>query len=131
MEHIEDAVVDYKYKCPTCQYYTDTKVSWHIHIMSERHCRNGQKKPTKCDQCHHVASNSWNLKIHKQLVHLTEEEKEKQKYYCKPCGVVFLCESYQKKHNASKGHLNKLREIAKDGQPEIIVLCILLISQKN
>ncbi len=82
---IDNIIIDYKYSCDTCNYKTNIKTSWNTHIMSDKHNRNGQKKSTKCDLCTYESTSHWNIKIHKKLMHLTKEEKEKQKYYCKTC----------------------------------------------
>ncbi len=97
--------IDYIYNCPTCDYHTNVKVNWTVHIMTEKHKRNGKPKAIKCDKCEYEGNNHWNLKLHILSQHSTIEEKQQSKYYCASCDQVFLCEAYMNKHNQSSKHI--------------------------
>ena len=94
--------------CKLCNYETNHNQNWFVHIRSEKHLRNGNKKSTKCDLCNYESISHWNINIHKKTTHLPKEEKEKLKYYCKVCDFVLLCPSYFNKHINGKHHLNKV-----------------------
>ena len=98
---------EYKFNCDTCNYNTNIKTSWYLHVMSEKHNRNGEKKSTKCNLCEYKTVSHWNVKLHILSQHSTKEERQKQKYYCTICDTVFFCSSYMEKHINGKKH-NKL-----------------------
>jgi hypothetical protein len=95
--------------CKLCNYKTNKNTQWLKHIETEKHKRNGEKKPTKCDECEYVTNTHWNVKAHKLQVHATPEERAKQKYYCNLCDLVFFCSAYKTKHDTGRNHLVKVR----------------------
>ena len=108
-----------EYFCFLCDYKTSRCSDWCKHINSQKHQRDGQKKPTKCDLCNYETSTFWNLSNHKISCHSTLEERKSQKYYCDICDVVFFCNAYMKKHYEGKYHKNK--ELANKYEQELIV----------
>lgn len=58
-----------------------------------------------CTICNIKLSNPWNLRNHNILVHSSQEEREKSKYYCKICDTIFLSEQLYNDHNIRKKHL--------------------------
>lgn len=96
---------NFKYTCQCCSYNTNIRTSWHLHIMSDKHNRNGEKKSTKCELCEYESVSHWNVKLHMLSKHSTKEEREKHKYYCNICDTAFVCNIYMDKHMAGKKHL--------------------------
>ncbi len=94
--------------CKLCNYQTDITGNWVKHLATEKHMRNGNKKSTKCDLCDYESISHWNIKIHKKTAHMSQEDREKSKYYCKICDVVSLCPAYYNKHINGKHHKNKI-----------------------
>ena len=94
-KELNDQVVNvqpnYIYNCELCDYHTNVKMNWALHELTEKHKRNGQKKPISCDKCNYVGLNHWNLKLHILTQHSTIEERKKAKYYCETCDQVFFC----------------------------------------
>ena len=74
--------IDYKYNCIECNYHTNVKVNWNIHLMTDKHNRNGKKKSISCNKCNYTGSNHWNLKLHLLSQHSTIEERKNSKFYC-------------------------------------------------
>lgn len=107
MEPLNEPEPEYKYHCNTCNYSTDVKVNWTIHLITEKHKRNGNKKPISCDICDYIGLNCWNLKLHKLSKHSTIEERKNSKFYCHTCDQVFFCKLYMEKHNNGIKHLTK------------------------
>ena len=97
-----------KLYCKLCEYQTNITANWIKHLSTEKHLRNGNKKPTKCDLCDYESISHWNIKIHKKTIHSLQEDKEKNKYYCNICDVVLLCSVYYNKHINGKHHKNKI-----------------------
>jgi hypothetical protein len=97
-----------EYYCYLCNYKTIRCSDWCKHINSQKHKRDGQKKPTKCELCNYETTTFWNLNNHKISCHSTLEERKLQKYYCEICDVVFFCNAYMIKHNEGKYHKNKV-----------------------
>ena len=95
-----------KFNCPLCNYGTNKPSDWIKHINSEKHERNGKKKPILCDICNHESLTHWNYKMHKITNHSTKEERMEQKYYCIECDQVFFCSQYKKTHDNSTKHKN-------------------------
>lgn len=60
------------------------------HYKSKLHERNGKAKTTKCDEYDYSLITHWLIKKHKIAHHSIVEERQKQKYYCSICDVVFL-----------------------------------------
>jgi hypothetical protein len=108
MEQTDNIIINYKYTCDICNYKTAIKTSWHCHILSDKHNRNGQKKPISCEKCDYIGLNHWNLKLHILSQHSTIEERKNSKYYCKTCDQVFFCKLYIDNHNKSNKHKNNL-----------------------
>ena len=98
---------NFKYTCQCCNYNTNIRTSWHLHIMSDKHNRNGEKKSTKCELCDYESVSHWNVKLHILSKHSTKEERSKHKYYCDTCDTAFFCSLYMERHNNGKKH-NKL-----------------------
>ena len=61
--------------CKLCNYGTDVTSNWLAHVESQKHKRNGEKKPTKCDVCGYESTTHWNIQIHKFAMHSTKEER--------------------------------------------------------
>ena len=111
-EELNDKEVDkkikFKYYCDICDTGARNNTEWLKHTQSKKHLRGGLK-PKTCSYCNTEFSNHWNLKQHYIIIHATQEEREKCKYYCKLCNVVFLSELYFNKHNISKKHINTVK----------------------
>jgi hypothetical protein len=101
---------NYKYNCPICSYNTNVKVNWNVHLMTEKHKRNGNKKQISCDKCNYISLNHWNLKLHKLSQHSTVEERKNNKFYCEICDKVFFCQLYFDNHNKGIKHRNKMNK---------------------
>jgi hypothetical protein len=98
----------FKYFCELCNIGARNNTEWLKHTQSKKHNRGGLK-PKICNICNNEYFNHWNLKQHYILIHASLEEKEKCKYYCKICNIVFLSELYYNKHNIGKNHMNNVR----------------------
>ena len=102
------------YNCESCDYHTDIKMNWTIHLITDKHKRNGQKKPIKCEKCEkcdYIGKNHWNLKLHILSQHSTIEEKKKLKYYCTYCDQVFFRKIYMERHNEGSKHKKNIIDI--------------------
>ena len=98
----------YKYHCDLCNYGAKTNSDWLKHTKSQKHARGGLKIKI-CPTCNHECFNHWNLKQHYIMNHSTREDREKQKYYCGTCDVVFFSKLYFDTHNNSKKHSNVIQ----------------------
>ena len=96
-----------EFYCHLCDYRTSICTNWLKHVKTQKHLRNGKPKSSKCSLCDYETSSHWNLKLHILSQHSTIEEREKQKYYCEICDLVFFCSSYMNKHISGKIHKNK------------------------
>ena len=65
--------------------------------------------PKVCNICNSSFHNHWFLKQHYITVHATPEERDRCKYYCKSCNMVFMSELYFNNHNIGKTHLNNIK----------------------
>jgi hypothetical protein len=99
------------YNCESCDYHTNIKMNWALHLITDKHKRNGQKKPIKCDKCDYIGKNHWNLKLHILSQHSTIEERKKSKYYCTSCDQVFFCKIYMERHNEGSKHKKNIIDI--------------------
>jgi hypothetical protein len=99
------------YNCQECNYHTDIKMNWTVHLLTEKHKRNGLKKPISCDKCNYIGLNHWNLKLHKHSQHSTIEERKKSKYYCEYCDQIFICKIYMDRHNEGSKHKKNIPNI--------------------
>jgi hypothetical protein len=95
------------YYCYLCDYRTTKNTDWLKHLNTKKHQRNGKGKSTICNICNFSTSTHWNLKLHILSHHSTKEEREKHKYYCGICDLVFFCSTYMNKHTTGKIHKNK------------------------
>ena len=95
------------YYCYLCDYTTKKNADWLKHQNTQRHIRNGKPKTTSCSICNFVTSTHWNLKLHILSHHSSKEERQKYKYYCETCDLVFFCSTYMNKHIAGKIHKNR------------------------
>lgn len=95
-----------KFFCYLCNYNTNSPSDWLKHIKSKKHERSGKLKSTKCTLCDYESTSHWNIKQHALTKHSTQEEREKTKYYCNLCDVVFFCNAYKKKHDEGVKHKN-------------------------
>jgi hypothetical protein len=95
------------YYCYLCDYRTTKNSDWIKHQTTKKHLRNGQPKTTICNICNFSTSTHWNLKLHILSHHSTKEERQKHKYYCEVCDLVFFCSTYMEKHQSGKIHKNK------------------------
>lgn len=95
------------YYCYLCKYKTIKNTDWLKHQNTKKHQRNGKAKTTICNICNFSTSTHWNLKLHILSHHSTKEEREKHKYYCGICDLVFFCSTYMNKHLTGKIHKNK------------------------
>jgi len=98
-----------EFNCHLCNYKTNSISDWFKHCETNKHKRNGNKLPTKCDKCDYTTSNHWNLKLHNLAKHSTVEERKQQKYYCDTCDLVLFCPQYLEKHNNGRNHKNMVR----------------------
>lgn len=81
-----------KFICEKCNFETNIKSKWNIHIDTELH-KNGKRKirsdcknPLKCYDCDYITKNNITLKKHILNKHSNIEERQKQfKYYCNYC----------------------------------------------
>lgn len=87
-----------EYKCESCDFKTKRYYDLERHYKSKLHQRQGKPKTTKCDECDYVASTHWLIKKHKIVNHSSIEQRQKQKYYCDACDVVFFSPLYKDKH---------------------------------
>jgi hypothetical protein len=62
-----------KYNCPLCNYKTNKPSDWIKHINSEKHARNGRRKPINCDICNIDSLTHWNYKMHMITNHSTKQ----------------------------------------------------------
>ena len=99
----------YIHKCEKCNFNTNIKLNWNIHLLSEKHNRDGQKKKSKCDKCTYIASHNGNLNIHILTHHSTINERKQCKLYCNLCDQVFFSNSNMEKHNSTKRHKNNIK----------------------
>ena len=104
----------YKYSCDTRNYKTNVKASWKLHMISDKHMRNGEKKSTKCELCDYQTTSHWNVKLHMLTQHSTLEERKNHKYYCEICDTVFLRAVLLENHINGTKHANKLKKINKN-----------------
>ena len=95
------------YYCYLCEYTTKKNSDWLKHQNTKRHLRNGKPKTTTCSVCKFSTSTHWNLKLHILSHHSTKEERQKYKYYCEVCDLVFFCSTYKNKHISGKIHKNR------------------------
>jgi hypothetical protein len=98
-----------KYICNLCNYFTDFPSEWLKHLETQKHLRNGKKKPTTCDLCNYETSSHWNIKLHKLSQHATVIERQQHKYYCNLCDQVFFSKLYYDKHMNGKKHFNMVK----------------------
>ena len=89
-----------------CNYNTNVKVNWNIHIITDKHNRNGKKKPISCDKCDYISSSHWNLKLHISSQHSTIDDRKNSKFYCETCDQIFFCKLYMNKHLDGIKHKN-------------------------
>ena len=71
-----------KLYCECCDYQANFLCEYNKHLNTQKHLRNGEKKPTKCDLCNYETSSHWNIKLHKLSQHATVIERQQHKYYC-------------------------------------------------
>ena len=98
--------------CDYCNFSAHTHTEWAKHIETKKHQRNGAKILTslKCDVCNFITVNSYNLNVHKIIVHGTSEErKAKSKFYCDDCDKGFFAQLFYDIHIASKKHSNMIK----------------------
>ena len=110
-DKIEDKTEDkktYKYFCEICNVGANTKTNWLMHIKTKRHLHGGLL-PKTCNICNSSFHNHWLLKQHYIINHATSEERDKCKYYCKICNMVFMSELYFDNHNIGKKHLDNIK----------------------
>jgi hypothetical protein len=95
--------------CKLCDYSARSVSDWYIHISSNKHKRDGKKVSTECTMCSITFSNHWLVKKHYINHHATKEVRNKQKYYCSLCDIVFFAKKYHDNHfkgNRHKNHIN-------------------------
>jgi len=93
-----------EYTCEPCNFKTLRHYDIESFYKSKLHERNGQPKTTKCNECDYNATTHWLVVKHKIVNHSTIEERQKQKYYCKICDVVFFSPLYRDAHLHSNKH---------------------------
>jgi hypothetical protein len=103
--------IEKKFNCNLCNYHTNKPSDWIKHMNSNKHLRNGKKKPVNCTLCDYIGLTHWNLKMHILVNHSTIEERSTQKYYCNYCDQIFFCNSYMKTHNNGIHHKNMILAI--------------------
>ena len=92
------------YFCDKCDYETDRLYDWNKHLKCSKHLRDGKHKISKCNQRNYEANNAWNVKMHILYMHLSKEDRMKQKFYCDICDYAFPCNKYLESHKISKNH---------------------------
>jgi len=98
--------------CDYCNFNAYSPSEWFKHIETKKHLRKGERinNNLKCEECGLITINSYNLNVHKILIHGTpEERKEKSKFYCDSCDKGFFCKLYYDKHISSKKHANIIK----------------------
>jgi len=95
-----------RFNCELCNYNTHKPSDWIKHIESEKHKRDGNRKPRICNICTMEFFSHWNLKYHNLANHSTIEERRQQKYYCCDCDQSFFCSLYMQKHMEGIRHKN-------------------------
>ena len=103
-----DNEINNKLYCECCDFTANANAFWLKHIETQKHKRNGTKKPTTCDLCNYKSVSHWNVKMHKIQKHSTKEERSKQKLYCSECDIACMCQIYFDKHMASTRHKNQV-----------------------
>jgi hypothetical protein len=97
-----------KLYCECCNYTATANAFWLKHLETQRHKRDGIKKPTFCDLCNYKSISHWNVNMHKIQKHSTKEERSKLKLYCSACDIVCMCQKYFDKHMESTRHKNQI-----------------------
>jgi hypothetical protein len=98
--------------CDYCNFDAHSPTEWFKHVETKKHLRKGTKicDNLKCEICGLVSVNSYNLNIHRILVHATSEERKAgSKFYCDTCDTGFFCKLYYDRHMISKKHLNMVK----------------------
>jgi hypothetical protein len=123
--------------CECCNFSAHTHTEWAKHIETKKHQRNGAKILTslKCDTCNFITVNSYNLNIHKIIVHGTpEERKAKSKFYCENCDKGFFAKLFYDLHMASKKHSNMIeynKLINQDKESDSVSSELLILDQSD
>lgn len=95
-----------EFYCQLCDFTTLKPSHWLTHTKTQKHLRNGAKKTHNCKECDYVASTPWNLRMHFLTKHATKEERQKQKYYCPDCDLVFFSPLFYDSHMKGIRHKN-------------------------
>ncbi len=123
--------------CECCNFDAHTHTEWTKHIETKKHERKGAKISTslKCDTCNFITVNSYNLNVHKIIVHGTPEEKKaKSKFYCEVCDQGFFAQLFYDVHIASKKHSNMIKYnklISQEKESDSASLEPLIIDESN
>lgn len=102
---------EYKFHCKKCEFDTNYKSKWEIHIDSELH-KTGKKKIRsdkirieKCPECEYESKINTNMRQHILIKHSTTEDREKEfTYYCKYCDYGTFAKSLYQIHKKTKKH---------------------------
>ena len=97
--------------CKHCDYTTNKPSDWLKHVDTQKHKRLGEKKTHSCNNCEYECKTSWNMKLHTLTQHSSKEEREKQKYYCSDCDIVFFTLSSKNSHIDGIKHKNYVEAI--------------------
>jgi len=100
--------------CEICKFQAVRPAEFIRHVESNKHKRNGVKiKDTiyKCVKCDKILANHFSYKIHQIQMHASLEEKQKQRYYCEICYVVYISKLYMDNHLIGIRHNNMLKSI--------------------
>jgi hypothetical protein len=100
-----------KFICDKCDFKTNIKSKWNIHINTELHktgkrkTRSDNKEPLYCDKCEYMTKNNTTLKKHILNKHSNTEERKLQfKYYCNYCNFGTFCNKTMEIHNNTDKH---------------------------
>jgi hypothetical protein len=102
-----------KFVCNTCDFKTNYKSKWEIHIETELH-KTGKKKtrsdklcPEKCPSCDYKTKSNTNMKEHILNKHKTKEDRKTGfKYYCEYCDYGAFMKLFYEKHEQTQKHKN-------------------------
>jgi hypothetical protein len=101
----------FNHTCETCNFIATRPCEWLMHIESNKHKRNGMNKTKICDICNVEFKTHWIQKMHKLKIHASIEERQKMKYYCKDCDLIFFSKLYLDKHTDGKLHKNLIKAL--------------------
>jgi hypothetical protein len=103
--------MEHKYSCEKCNFFTNAKSTWEMHIKSNKHTgkersqRCDKKLLDKCPHCDYSINNNICMQQHILNNHSSKKERsEKFTYYCKDCDFGTFTNHIFKSHNDTKKH---------------------------